>query len=61
MDLVKVVVLTAILATVSFGGKVVWDKDGKPHIEKSKKPIKGCQQKSLSELVEDKNTTKCSG
>ena len=57
-----VIVLTAILATVSFGGKVVWTKDGKPIIEKSKKPIKGCQQKSLPELARDNNnTTKCSG
>ena len=56
-----IVLVMALGMTTVFGSKVVWDKDGKPHIEKSKKPVKGCQQKSLDELVRDNNTTKCSG
>lgn len=49
------------LVVVANGGKVKWDSNGKPIIEKSKKPIKGCNKKSLSELAKDNNSSKCSG
>ncbi len=41
------------------GGKVKWDKNGKPKIEKSKKPEKGCNKTSLNSLLQDKNSSKC--
>jgi hypothetical protein len=41
------------------GGKVKWAEDGKPIIEKSDKPVKGCNKSKLDELVKDSNTTKC--
>jgi len=41
----KRILVMAIVAVVGANaGKVVWDKSGKPKIEKSKKPIKGCQR-----------------
>ncbi|MCK4442529.1 MAG: hypothetical protein KAU90_11025 [Sulfurovaceae bacterium] len=55
------IVLFLALVVAANGGKVVWGSDGKPIIEKSKKPIKGCNRKSLSELVKDNNSSKCSG
>jgi hypothetical protein len=60
MNFLKIVLFLA-LVVVANGGKVKWDSSGKPKIEKSKKPIKGCNKKSLSELAKDNNSSKCSG
>jgi len=38
------IAITVAVVTGANAGKVVWDKNGKPKIEKSKKPIKGCQR-----------------
>jgi len=60
MRFIQIVLFLALVVGAN-GGKVIWDKNGKPIIEKSKKPIKGCQQKSLFELAKDNNSSKCSG
>ena len=41
------------------GGKVKWAEDGKPIIEKSDKPVKGCNKAELKDLLKDNNSTKC--
>jgi len=52
-DFVLVYCLAIVgLSVSSYGGKVVWDKNGVPHIEQKSDNIKGCYQ-SL-----DKNETK---
>jgi len=60
MRFIQILLFLALVVGAN-GGKVIWDKDGKPKIEKSKKPIKGCNKKSLSELAKDNNSSKCSG
>jgi hypothetical protein len=54
-------ILVALFVTSSFSlaGKVSWDKDGNPILEKPTKPLKGCQKQSLNDLLRDKNSTKC--
>jgi len=47
------------LMIVANAGKVTWDSNGKPKIEASGKPIKGCNQGGLKELIKDKNSTDC--
>jgi hypothetical protein len=39
--------------------KVTWDSNGKPKIEASGKPIKGCNQASLKDLLKDRNSSDC--
>ena len=60
MNFLKIVLFLALVVVVH-GGRVKLDSNGKPNIEKSKKPIKGCNKKSLSELAKDNNSSKCSG
>ena len=54
--------LLASASVMAHGAKIKWDKNGKPIIEKSKKPIKGCKQDlsfldSNKTLTEDYNPT----
>jgi len=51
--------LIAIFAISSnlYAGKINWDKNGNPILEKPTKPIKGCQKKGLDELLKDKNSS----
>jgi hypothetical protein len=54
--------LTATLLIISLlnGGAVTWDSNGNPQIEKSTHPAKGCIQRNIGELGNDKNTSiKC--
>ncbi len=51
-----VLLLTMVVALDA--AKITWDKDGKPIIEKSNKPIKGCNQGGLDTLSKDSNKTK---
>ncbi len=51
-----VLLLTMVVALNA--AKVTWDKNGKPIIEKSDKPIKGCNQGGLETLGKDANKTK---
>ena len=44
-----------VLSVMVHGAKITWDKNGKPIIEKSDKPVKGCRYDPFA----DKNTTKC--
>jgi len=54
------ILLFLILVVVANGGKVKWDANGKPKVEKSKKPVKGCNKASLDSLLKDNNgTVKC--
>ena len=43
------------------GGKVKWDSNGKPIIESSSKPVKGCNKAKLEDLTKDNNGSKCKG
>jgi hypothetical protein len=54
----KYIVLFLSLIVVANAGKVTWGADGKPNIELSGKPVKGCGQGGLSSLLKDTNTTK---
>ena len=58
MRLLQILLLLGLITFVN-GGKVKWDKNGKPKIEKSKKPVKGCNKPKLSDLLKDINGTKC--
>ncbi len=59
MRLLKLLLLLVLLVMGANGGKVKWDSNGKPIIEKSKKPVKGCKKDTLDSVLKDKNTTKC--
>lgn len=59
MRLLKVLLLLLLLVMGANGGKVKWDANGKPIIEKSKKPVKGCKKETLDSVLKDKNATKC--
>ncbi|NOZ90473.1 MAG: hypothetical protein GXO60_04205 [Epsilonproteobacteria bacterium] len=55
------VLLFLALVVAANGGKVKWDSNGKPKIEPSNKPIKGCNKTKLEDLVGDNNSSKCKG
>jgi len=55
------VLLFLALVVVANGGKVKWDSNGKPKIERSNKPVKGCQKSKLEDLGKDNNSSKCKG
>jgi hypothetical protein len=57
MKFLQIVGLFLALVVVANGGKVKWGSDGKPIIEASKKPIKGCNKAKLNELARDNNST----
>ena len=57
MRLFKLSLLLLLLVMGANGGKVKWDSNGKPIIEKSKKPIKGCKKETLDSVLKDKNST----
>jgi len=59
MKFLQIVVFFLALVVVANGGKVKWGPDGKPIIEASTKPIKGCNKSKLDELGQDNNTSKC--
>ena len=54
------VMVFLVFVIVANGGKVVWDSNGKPQIEKSKKPVKGCIRGGLESLGQDNNIS-CKG
>ncbi len=58
MRLVQILLLLGFVVFAN-GGKVKWGANGKPKIEKSKKPVKGCNKASLNSLLKDNNGTKC--
>ncbi len=58
MRFLQIVMLFVLLVVFANGGKVTWDGNGKPQIEASGKPIKGCNQ-GLKELLNDNNSSKC--
>ncbi len=60
MSLLRLLLPLLLLTTINLNcGKVKWDSNGKPVIEKSKKPVKGCKKETLDTLLKDKNATKC--
>ena len=52
------ILLFLALVVGANGGKVKWGPDGKPIIEASNKPIKGCNKSKLDDLAKDSNSTK---
>jgi hypothetical protein len=60
MRFLQVIVFLAFVI-VANGGKVNWDSQGKPQIEKPKKPVKGCMRGGLESLGQDNNTSNCKG
>jgi len=57
MRLVQIVFLLSIVVAAN-AGKITWDKDGKPIIAETNKPVKGCNQGGLEAIVKDKNSSK---
>jgi len=60
MRFLQIVVLFLALVIVANGGKVKWGPDGKPIIEASSKPIKGCHKAKLNELAKQKDNNSTS-
>jgi hypothetical protein len=56
-----VLVLATMVVTNIYGGKVKWDKNGNPILEKPTEPVKGCQKQTLDNLIQDSNGSKCKG
>ncbi len=54
------VIVFLVFVIAANGDKITWVK-GKPQIEKSKKPIKGCMRGGLESLGQDNNTSNCKG
>jgi len=54
----KHIMLFLSLIVVAHAGKVTWSADGKPNIEMSGKPIKGCNSGGFSSVAKDNNSTK---
>jgi len=52
------IVLLLTMVVVLDAAKITWDKNGKPIIAKSEKPIKGCNQGGLETMSSDSNKTK---
>jgi hypothetical protein len=61
MKFIQIILLFLGLVAVANGAKVNWNAHGKPKVEKSNKPIKGCTQNSLLFMAEDNNdSSSCS-
>ena len=60
MKFLQITLLFLAFIVVANGGKVNWDSKGKPHMEKSDEPVRGCNQGGLADLGKDNNTSKCS-
>jgi hypothetical protein len=54
----KHIMLFLSLIVVANAGKVTWSADGKPNIEMSGQPVKGCNRGGLDSIVKDNNSTK---
>jgi hypothetical protein len=57
MRFLRITLLFLVFVVFANGGKVNWDSQGKPQIEKSEKPVKGCMQGGLESLGQDNNNT----
>ena len=55
MKALTMVMVMVAMMVVANAAKITWGPDGKPHIEKSDKPIKGC---NMPDPFADNNTTK---
>ena len=60
MKFIHLTLLFLVFVVVANGGKVNWDSNGKPHIEKSDEPVKGCNQRGIEDLLKDNNSSSCS-
>jgi hypothetical protein len=60
MRLLQVLLFLALVVFAN-GGKVKWNSNGKPTIEPSSKPVKGCNKAKLEDLTKDNNSSKCKG
>ncbi|NEW61580.1 hypothetical protein GSY74_09820 [Sulfurovum sp. bin170] len=57
MRFLHILMLFLAFVVVANGGKVNWDSKGKPQIEKSDKPVKGCTQGGLASLGQENNSS----
>ena len=57
MRFLQIVLLLTMVVALD-AAKITWDKNGKPIIEKSNKPIRGCHQGGLETMSHDTNKTK---
>lgn len=57
MKFLKTVAMLAILVMSANGAKVTWGADGKPIIEASSTPVRGCIQGGLEDLGKETNST----
>lgn len=60
MRFIHITLLLLLFVVIANGGKVNWDSKGKPQIERSDKPVKGCNQKGLEKLLKENNSSSCS-
>ena len=59
MKILHITLLFLLSMVVANAQKVTWDANGKPHIESSSKPIKGCLSMSLEDFSKDNNSSSC--
>lgn len=57
MRFLQIVLLLSIVVGAN-AGKIIWDKNGKPIMEKTDKPVRGCNQGGLETLGQDSNSSK---
>jgi len=60
MRFLQIVLFLLLVVVVANGGKVIWGPDGKPIIQVSENPIKGCHKKGLDAIIKDNNGSNCS-
>ena len=57
MRFLQIIMLFLAFIAISNAGKVNWDENGKPQIEKSDGAVKGCNKKGLGDLGKDNNSS----
>ena len=57
MKFLHTILLFLLLVVVANGGKIHWDSKGKPQIESSGKPERGCYHMGLAGLLKDNNNS----
>jgi len=60
MKFLHTTLLLLLCVVIVNGGKIKWDSKGKPQIERSDKPIKGCIQRGIEDFKKDNNSSSCS-
>ena len=60
MKFIHITLLLSVFVVIVNGGKINWDSKGKPQIERSNKPKKGCIQRGIEDFAKDNNSSSCS-